>query len=363
MLIVYRHVLIGIQRGQIEVPEVLVDANMIFYSFRMPLFFILSGIFISRSLSKRSVGELGWIKFEALLYPYLVWTFIQISLQIALSGVTNSDRSWVDYTYILYQPRILDQFWYLPALFNTTIIYLFFKSKLKVSNLAQLALGVGFYFLSPYFQSISMLSDWMEFYLFFAIGDSITHLFFSQRSQRFFKNPYSLLVVVPLFIASQFYYMEKLAHPDVIINYAHGSRYDYLKTMSDQLAFLVIALIGCISMFVLAFRLQQLRVLSFLRVLGYHSLYIYVMHVIVSASTRLGLIIVFGISDPVVLLTASIAMGVIVPIVVYNLLIKDSYGWFLFCFHRKKSAMKVIIKPPVSVTEILIHKQTGTVVK
>ena len=50
MLVVYRHVLIGIQRSNLSVPQVLEDANMLFFSFRMPLFFILSGIFISGSI-------------------------------------------------------------------------------------------------------------------------------------------------------------------------------------------------------------------------------------------------------------------------------------------------------------------------
>src|SRR4030095_194000 len=71
ILIVYRHVLVGIERGNIEVPSILVNANMIFYSFRMPLFFILSGIFISSSLAKKSLNELIGIKFEKLFYPYL----------------------------------------------------------------------------------------------------------------------------------------------------------------------------------------------------------------------------------------------------------------------------------------------------
>ena len=159
ILIVYRHVLVGIERGNIEVPPILINANMIFYSFRMPLFFILSGIFISSSLAKKSLKELIGIKFEKLFYPYLIWCVLQITLQIFFSGVTNSDRSLIDYTYILYQPRHLDQFWYLPALFNTTIIYLLIKTKFKVNSGIQLIIGLGFYFLAPHLQSISMISD------------------------------------------------------------------------------------------------------------------------------------------------------------------------------------------------------------
>ncbi|HXB35393.1 MAG TPA: acyltransferase, partial [Puia sp.] len=141
VLVVYRHVLIGIQRsvaatlasGQSvpKVPDYLETANMIFFSFRMPLFFILSGIFISGSLARKSLKQLIGIKFENLLYPYLIWVFLQVTFQILLGANTNSNRTLIAYTYIFYQPRDLDQFWYLPALFNTTVIYLLVKTYLK----------------------------------------------------------------------------------------------------------------------------------------------------------------------------------------------------------------------------------------
>src|SRR5215210_2136145 len=64
LLVVYHHTYIGIQRSGIDVPASIADANMVFYSFRMPLFFIISGIFISRSLVSKSIKELIGIKFE-----------------------------------------------------------------------------------------------------------------------------------------------------------------------------------------------------------------------------------------------------------------------------------------------------------
>jgi hypothetical protein len=271
-----------------------------------------------------------------------VWSFIQISLQITFSGVTNSDRSWIDFTYIFYQPRILDQFWYLPALFNATIFYLLLKNKAKVSTLYQLCLGIFFYFISPLFQGISMLSDWMEFYFFFALGDAASTLFFKNKVQNFFKSKWTLLAVLPVFILSQYYYLSHLGHPEVLVKYEHGSRYDYLRNVSDQAIFLGIALIGCLSMFVLAFRLQQLNTLKALRVLGYHSLYIYVMHVIITAFVRLSLIIIFGITNPFVLLCTSIIFGVTVPVIAYNTLINKGPLWFLFSWKKPKSPVPVV---------------------
>jgi fucose 4-O-acetylase-like acetyltransferase len=349
ILIVYRHVLVGIERGNIPMPTALVNANMIFYSFRMPLFFILSGIFISSSLAKKSLKELIGIKFEKLFYPYLVWCSLQVTLQIIFSGVTNSNRTLQDYTYIFYQPRYLDQFWYLPALFNTTIIYLLIKTKLKANPGVQLILGLGFYLLAPYLQSISMISDWMAFYFFFALGDSLSTVFFREKSQNFFKSYISLLLIIPIFIVAQRYYLDHNLSNLGITDKSYLSKPDYFRHIKDQVDFLFIALVGCLAMFILAFHLQRLKILSFLRVLGYHSLQIYVMHVIVTAFIRLSLIIVFGITNPVALLFTSMTIGVIVPVFFYNFLIKDGPLWFLFHLKRttKTKPSTDEARPPV----------------
>lgn len=344
LLIVYRHVLIGIQRGNIAVPELMVNANMVFYSFRMPLFFILSGIFISKSINKRPVKELLGIKFENLFYPYLVWATLQITLQIALSGVTNSNRTFLDYTYILFQPSNLDQFWYLPALFNTTIIYILLKTKLRVPMAAQLILGLVLYFVSHCFESISMISDWMKFYFFFALGDAISEIFFRPRAQSFLKSPVALLLMIPVFIVAQLYYLQHDLGNLALTNNAHMSRSDYLRDIKDlkELALiLVISLIGCLTMFMLAFRLQAWRVLRFLRVFGYHSMYIYVMHVIITAFVRLSLIVVFHITNPALILFISIIFGVTLPVVFYNRLIRNNIFFFLFTYHKNKKARSV----------------------
>jgi fucose 4-O-acetylase-like acetyltransferase len=321
LLVVYRHVLLGLESSHLVIPPSLVTANMIFFSFRMPLFFIISGIFINGSISRRPLNKLIYTKFENLLYPYLVWSFIQITVQLAMSAYTNTQRSFKDYSYILYQPRALDQFWYLPALFNATLIYLLVKVKLKAPQWSQLLLGLGLYFLAPYVNRFSMLSDWMEFYIFFALGDAISDLFFHQRSQSFLTKPLTLLASIPFFVLAQLYYL----HYDGKVG---------------PIEFLLIAIIGCFTMFTLAFRLQAWNILRFLRVLGFHSLFIYVMHVLVAAFVRAILMRYAGVHDPVLLLACGIITGVIVPVVVYNLLIKDNILWFLFYLKRPEKYKK-----------------------
>lgn len=321
ILVVYRHALIGIERSGIIVPDYLVRANMIFYSFRMPLFFIVSGLFINGSLLKKKASQLIQIKFENLIYPYLVWATIQITLQVVLKPYVNSDRGLQDYAYILYQPRALDQFWYLPALFNTTVLYILIKTKFRPAPWVQIGFGLLVYFLAPLLGKISMLSDWMEFYLFFALGDILSSAFFTDKVQRFLKNPVPLICMIPVFAGLQLFYLtqEEVFYHDV---------------PAGQAEFLIIALTGCLTMFMLAFQLQRFNMMRFLRVLGFHSLFIYVMHVLVIAFIRVVFTKFLGIHEPAVLLVLCIASGVTIPVMAYNLFIKDHFAWFLFTYKK-----------------------------
>ena len=309
LLVVYRHVLIGIERNGITVPTFLADANMIFYSFRMPLFFILSGMFIEWSLKKRSLNKVIWNKLETIIYPYLVWSFIQVTLQIILSGHTNSERGWVDYTYIIYQPQMLDQFWYLPALFNATFVFLLIKVKVSPPLWVHFGLSIVLYFTADYFERISMISDWMRFYFFFLLGNVLSKFIFEKEKQPLLKNYIPFLIIIPIFILAQYY---------------------YISNETNKIEFVFISLIGCLMMFFIAIRLEKLNAFFFLRVLGYHSLQIYVMHVMVAAFVRVMLTKLIGVQNPYLLLASGIFFGVVIPIIIYNTLIKENIGWFLF---------------------------------
>jgi fucose 4-O-acetylase-like acetyltransferase len=327
LLVAFRHSLLGIEHNNIVVPAWLDNANTITSSFRMPLFFVLSGIFIKGSMAKRTLGQIIETKFENLIYPYLVWASIQITMQIVLAGSSNTHRTIFDYVYILYQPRNVDQFWYLPALFNASIVYMVLESKLKPAKWVHVVLGVVLYFVSHYFQQISMLSDWMRCYIFFALGAVISDFFFKESSQRFLKSPWPLLMILPVFVLAEMFFVSK-----------DESFFLNDNDLVGRIEYLIIALIGCLSMFIVAFRLQSWNILRFLRVIGYHSMYIYVMHVMVAAAMRALLMKVFHITDPIILLVFIIFFAVTIPIIFYNLLINDNILWFLFSYRRKKVA-------------------------
>lgn len=328
LLVVYRHVLIGIERTGVIIPDYMAQANLIFYSFRMPLFFILSGLFISSTLVKKTFAQLVSSKFQLLIYPYFIWVILQITFQIVFSHVTNSERGWRDYTYIFYFPRELDQFWYLPALFNVTIIYTFIKTKFQIPVWGQLIFGLTVYYLSVYFREVSIISDWMEFYLFFALGDAVSSFFFNSKTQKHIKSSLLFLMATPVFVVTQLYYL------------TYTEEY-FITDIAGKTKYIFISIIGCSFMFIVAFAIQNLRRLSFLRIIGYHSLYIYVMHVFAASFIRIILTKVFHIGNPLFLLLSGIILSIPACIVFYNLLIRDSIFWFLFSMKKKHAVSSV----------------------
>ena len=84
------------------------------------------------------------------------------------------------------------------------------------------------------------------------------------------------------------------------------------------------------------FILEKLDVLRFLRVIGYHSLYIYVIHLMVTSFTRTFFVRFLDITYVPVILVASIILGVLIPIVFYNLTMKIN-GWWLFSSRPPKA--------------------------
>ena len=58
------------------------------YGFRMPLFFIVSGMLVGRSLVKKGLHNYIGDRMNNILYPLLIWGCIEISLQIIAARFT-----------------------------------------------------------------------------------------------------------------------------------------------------------------------------------------------------------------------------------------------------------------------------------
>ena len=334
ILVVYHHAFLGMERNGIAVPSVIVDANMAAYSFRMPLFFLLSGIFTALAIASKPAKQIIWSKYNLLLYPYLIWSCLQITLQMIFSRYTNSENSFFNYLYILYQPKQIAHFWYLPALFNSTLVFILIKTKLKIRTEHHLLLGVVLFLSAPFVNSISMMSNWMRFYIFLVIGDVLANYILKKEVREQLKRPFYFFAFVPVFLAAQYYYFYYLGGRSLENESASISTINYVPYIFKEIGFLGISLIGCTSLILFAHLLERWNPGKWLRIIGFHSLYIYIMHVIIVACNRIILTRVFGIDNYLVILVTGISLGVVVPVVFYNLFGKK-HLWFLFSTKRK----------------------------
>jgi fucose 4-O-acetylase-like acetyltransferase len=296
------------------------------WGFRMPLFFIVSGTLISRSLEKR--GLLAYLvnRSNNILYPLLIWGTVGIS--ISLIGSRDIDTALHNFLNLIIAPRQLGPLWYLNALFFIGIIYSILKSKLKVSPYIQLIIGAILFSLAGYFEinniNTGMITDVCEFYIFFALGDTISKFFFNDYYVKRFTSWKIFVPLAVLFVIFQY----------ICAGYNLHGGIDGINFVQHKLPwlYLVEALIGCAVSISFSFLLQKYRWFSFLRVVGYHSLFIYCMQIITMNVIRVGLGMLKVTNVPLLFLLVW-GLGVLIPIFIYNICLKINV-WWLFTFKK-----------------------------
>ena len=136
LLVVYGHMARGIYRAKLGLNEELFNFfDSLIYSFHMPLFFMLSGIFFLTSVNKRTTKKFIILKIDTLIYPFVIWSVIQGSVQVLFSSQANSVIDIKDVFSMFWQPQ--QQMWYLYCLFVVSAIFAFLH-KLNLINLKYL---------------------------------------------------------------------------------------------------------------------------------------------------------------------------------------------------------------------------------
>lgn len=332
MLIVYRHIVLGMQASGVAVSEPMYDLQIVFFNFRMPAFFILSGVFIARSLKRKKPGTVAWSKVSNLLYPYLVWAVITLVLQISFSTFSNAHRSWHHFVNIIAQPRALDQLWYLLALFNVSMLYIGLSELLERKVWLHLLIALGLHYLSFQLQAYSLFSDFFYFYLYFLTGALITDfLLNAETREKLFKTS-NVYWVLPLFVAGQCFWFYEVGQwywtskEHIAPNHGH--------TGTMEIIFILINYTGCYVLFITAMLIARSHRNEWLAYIGRYSLYVYILHVQIAAIVRKLVRGAYHDVDPWLLLTICFICGIVLPI----LLVKNlrRYGIErLFTLQRK----------------------------
>ncbi|MEQ1587023.1 MAG: acyltransferase [Cyclobacteriaceae bacterium] len=324
--VVYRHAMIGLIGAGVS----LNNAVYLVQEVSMPVFFIVSGLFIGSSTLKRGLGEFVSFKVKSLLYPYFVWGFIHLTIQILFSHYSNSDKSTIYYLYLFIAPRAIDQFWYLYTLFFSMIIFAILNFKiLKFKIIPNVLVAIVFCIASYFFKSLWFsITDILFYFLFLVVGFLLSD-FVLPSDSKFFRGRW-LFIALPIFIGIQLYWWMHYPDVDRLVDL------DYVGFM----LFIPVTILSALLLFIFSQKLEQWKILKPLRYIGSHSLYIYIMHLIFTASIRVFIMRIFPGLPPLAMLGIVIAGGVFLPIVCYRLIVKlnlnflleppDSFKKFLF---------------------------------
>jgi len=344
ILVAYRHVYEGAKQSGINVNQykMLEYANIFFYSFRMPLFFIVSGIFISLSVQKAGIKKYIGTRAKTILYPYFLWGALQLLLQMVFAKYSNGQPDPNSFLHMFYLPRELAQFWYLYALFSVSMLYLLSKFVLKIPAVVNLVIGLAMFYMSAllYQDALpdtfiihaihnSFLFDLFHYYVFFVIGDMAGKFLLSQQFKNIASEGKYLVILFVLFLGVQTYFLLENLNNE-------AAKYMYVE-FYEPFIFIAISLVGCSFMVFLTCWMDKKGILKWLTVLGKYSLYIYVAHVIVFATVRTVMTKVFGIEDAIIIILTGMLFGITVPVFLYRLADRYNMRW-IFTLEKKKTS-------------------------
>lgn len=297
ILVVYGHVTRGIYNAGININETIYNlADSIVYTFHMPLFFFLSGLFFYNSFQKKGAKKLIFSKVDTIVYPYLIWSIIQGLLEVSLTSYTNGNDGYSNILSLLWLPRA--QFWFLYSLFIIFVITSLAFNKLNIKCVTALFIGTSaLYLIQTHLLQVFQVNSVANNLVFFVFGILIT-----RHSDSKFLNSNKLFpAMLALFIISQYVF-----HVQFSLTYADKS-----------LLTLIIALIS-ILLVVAASKSLETRFndkIKWLLFIGSSSMAIFLMHIIAASGVRIILHKILGIESASLHIIIGCITGVCLPLI------------------------------------------------
>ncbi len=274
------------------------------YAFHMPLFFILSGLFIHGSIVRSSsLSNFLKNRLKSIAYPYFIWSILQGSLQIFFSKYTNHKMEWTQLFRIWYDPIM--QYWFLYSLFIIIMTYaLLYQINKEKTPLYFLILSVTIYGLKLLNIDVNYLSilyrSWL-FSIYFAMG-----VWIANKSELLSKINHLSIKNAILFSSFGFLILTF----GIIQLY---SEYNIFKNIT-------FAFIGSISTVFLSIFLEKVNRFNEIKKWGVFSLEIFLSHTIFSAFMRITLQNLLGIHNFYLHLFLGLVAGIYLPILLVNIL-------------------------------------------
>jgi fucose 4-O-acetylase-like acetyltransferase len=265
ILVVYGHTARGIYNAGINIPVELYQlADSVVYSFHMPLFFFLSGLFFINSLEKRGGRAFVFSKVDTIVYPYIIWSIIQGFIEAFLSNYTNGSVTYSEVLNLFSEPRA--QFWFLYALFVSFLLLALMFSFVSKRMAIPVFIASIILYLNPEILPDFFMFRFISSNLVFLMSGVVFSIYFAKLELGKFYIVFSFLII---FILLQFVFHIKLE-----FNYTDkGFSLLFLSTLS-------ILFIISLSQYLSVYPLTQFNML------GNLSMQIYILHILAGSGLR-----------------------------------------------------------------------------
>ncbi len=297
--VVLYHVLLGFETaGLVQPSSILEYTNIYLRAAATPIFFIVSGFFIERSMSKYGYKKFFKGALLFLVYPYFLWSIIQIAVKIVFASLVNKTETF-EIVSLLYEP--VAQFWFLHALFLAQVIYALIHKTQKQNILIFAAIIFAASFVNG---SVGFVADALR-----SSGLLLIGVYFAKENRILKIQPMKVVII------------------SLIILLLTGPLYAYY-IMPMGIAGRSNIIGGITTFIVVAALLAKYGSPKILEIFGKYSMYIYVMHIMAIVPFRV-VIMKLGIDIPLLSITICLVAGLILPLIAAIIMEKIKISKFL----------------------------------
>jgi uncharacterized membrane protein YcfT len=283
--------------------------------FRMPEFFLLSGLFLSQVIDRpwRSFADRRVVHY---LYFYALWALIHIVFKVGLLGA-NPLGAAEQLAWAVVQPYGVLWFIYLLALVGAATKAL---HSLRLPVWAVFT-GAALLQLAAIDTGLYAIDQFAAYFVFFYAGYVLAPQLFRLAAWAMNSVPLALvgLLIWAILNAALVFSPGFAMHPVHPVMGPAGLPFIHL----------VLALVGTAALCTIAALLTRLPFMDWLRWLGSKSLIIYVAFVLPMGVART-LLIRLGLLEPTLLTLLTMAVAILSPLLLYWLVLRTGQGKFLF---------------------------------
>jgi uncharacterized membrane protein YcfT len=284
--------------------------------FRMPEFFLISGLFLSQVIGR------DWLRFSDrravhYLYFYALWAVLQIAFKVGL-GAGDPVSALGQIALAIVEPYGVLWLIYMLAVLSLATKLLF---ELRAPHWAVLVIGALMQ-MSPVHTGAAIVDFFAEYFVYFYAGYALAPAIFKivAWAERNVEVAIGALVAYALVNAALVF----------------GGSFE-IRPVHVQMGYaaipglhLVLAFTGSLALCVFAALLMRLKWMEWLRWLGAHSIVVYLSFSIPMAATRVVLLKLGIITDTGLLSTIVLGSALISPLILYGLIHGTGWGRFLF---------------------------------